>query len=96
MKNMADRLCVVCQTSIEKNNEYLVESRSSTSGSDAFNVKLELKSLPFRINVDRTKYIFKRCLWALKKRKGAIQKVHSVEEEIVSCTLKHQFVVEEN
>ena len=84
---MADRLCVVCQTSIDKNNDKnLVESRSS--GNDAFNVKLELKSLPFHINVDRAKYIWKRCLWAVKKRKGAIQKVRSVEDEISKLYVK--------
>ena len=84
---MADRLCVVCQTSIDKNNDKnLVESRSS--GNDAFNVKLELKSLPFHINVDRAKYICKRCLWAVKKRKGAIQKVRSVEDEISKLYVK--------
>ena len=79
---MADRrVCVVCLTSIVKNGDKnLVESRGGNS--DAFNVKLELKSLPFPIDVDRAKYICKRCLWTLKKRKGAIQKVKSIEGEI--------------
>ena len=85
---MADRLCVVCQTFIEKknNDENLVESRSGTS--DAFKVKLELKSLPCHVDVDRAKYMCKRCLWALEKRKGAIQKVRSVEEEISKLYVK--------
>ena len=68
--------CILCARDIVKSNErYLVE------GKGKFDVIKELKSLPFLCERDG-EYICKTCLQALKKRRGYLENIRKIEQDL--------------
>ena len=67
--------CVLCFRNVVKPQErYLIE------GKGKFNVTEELNSLPFDVKIS-TKFICKRCLSTLKKRRGLVENLRDIDNE---------------
>ena len=67
--------CVLCFRNVVKPQErYLIK------GKENFKVTEELKSLPFDVTIS-TKFICKRCLSTLKKRRGLVENLKDINNE---------------
>ena len=70
--------CILCEEVIWRSKDkYIVEGRTKES------LIFELKSLPFVVNLN-CKYICKRCVNILKKRRKLIEQTQEIEERLNS------------
>ena len=66
-------LCVLCNSAIIKNGD-----KNLIVGRSEFNVKAEISTLEFSVDISRSVYICKVCLSKLKKRRALISNLRDV------------------
>ena len=70
-------LCVLCNSAIIKNGD-----KNLIVGRSEFNVKAEISTLEFSVDVSRSVYICKVCLSKLKKRRALISNLRDVNSSL--------------
>ena len=82
---MADDVCVLCNLKLENSTDRNLVDCSTQK----LCIRKGINDLPFKVPIDRSKYVCKRCLWLLTKRSKAVEKLLQTEREIRNLYTKN-------